>query len=101
MSHLASNCPSAMQVQTVCSPRRRHSRVHSHLEGRPGSRSACLRIACMMPDGEAGGDLYQQRERLEQVFRQSKSLQRPAPGGLRLVCLHFVAKLHHEVPVQY
>ena len=41
----------------------------------------------MMPDGEAGGDMYQQRERLEQMFRQSKSLQRPAPGGLRLVCL--------------
>ena len=39
----------------------------------------------MMPDGGTAGELFQQRERLEQVFRQSKSMQQPASGELHLV----------------
>jgi hypothetical protein len=52
---------------------------------RRGCRDRARRFLCPAALGDwgkdaAGGDLDQTRQRLEQAFRQSKSLSRPAPG---------------------
>jgi len=52
---------------------------------RRGCRDRARRVLCPAALGDwgkdaAGGDLDQTRQRLEQAFRQSKSLSRPAPG---------------------